>query len=622
SPDPSRAPSPLPFLYSGGPSSTNSDSDSESSAPVLSRRRRAWPRERPPRWWSIADSSSKRRRSTNWFIRHARWASRLIFRLPCCPRHPFTILLTFVIFSAFAVALTFTIIYILNPDKEALPWRAYCAVPVSSFDPPPLDAPVTSPDIFSVDASAPYPSFPPADFDSLSPAGVFLGVFSIDSSVERRMLIRNTWASHQRSRGGAGAGDDGHGTSRTIVRFVLGQPRKTWERRIMLEMEQYGDIVILPMSENMNGGKSNVFFTWAATMAWVPPVFNASDAAPRYSYSGESSTPPVLAAHDPVYAHEDAASASPHDWVRPDFVVKADDDSFVMLAELEARLRVTLHAPSGVHSSHSPTYATQQQHTLRSQSAVSHSHASNLNNSVLHASPAPDLSPDPLVYWGYLVKQRFMAGELYALSWPLVTYAATDDAVKTQVRGAEDKITAGWMRGHPRADEIRWVNERCWIYDHPKSGTVYSHGFLFPSEAARVRKTIKSYKELTAPDITGPNSGSTAAGATLSTALPIPREWTRSTVTTFGTRYAEPIAGLSTLSSVEALVEGSVMSQLHEGAILTPEMAWRQREGRTTRYEGKRLGGTVVVHFIKKNMWYLETALALLGGDEETALER
>ena len=55
---------------------------------------------------------------------------------------------------------------------------------------------------------------------------------------------------------------------------------------------------------------------------------------------------------------------------------------------------------------------------------------------------------------------------------------------------------------------------------------------------------------------------------------------------------------------------------------MTPDLAWKYREGRRRRYEGKRVGGTVVVHFIKKNMWYLETALALLEGDEETEHER
>lgn len=51
------------------------------------------------------------------------------------------------------------------------------------------------------------------------------------------MLVRSTWASHLRSRNGAGVGDGGLGTSRTIVRFVLGKPRGHYERRIQLEAE-------------------------------------------------------------------------------------------------------------------------------------------------------------------------------------------------------------------------------------------------------------------------------------------------------------------------------------------------------------------------------------------------
>jgi len=54
---------------------------------------------------------------------------------------------------------------------------------------------------------------------------------------------------------------------------------------------------------------------------------------------------------------------------------------------------------------------------------------------------------------------------------------------------------------------------------------------------------------------------------------------------------------------------------------MTPEYAWTHREGRRKRYEGKRVGGTVVVHFIKKNIWYLETALALLEGEEQSEFE-
>jgi len=87
-------------------------------------------------------------------------------------------------------------------------------------------------------------------------------------------------------------------------------------------------------------------------------------------------------------------------------------------------------------------------------------------------------------------------------------------------------------------------------------------------------------------------------------------------------RYTPPLPDLSTRHSVEALVEGSEMSTLHEGSPMTPEHAWVHREGRNTRYGNKRVGGTVVVHFIKKNMLDLETALALLEGEELSEVER
>lgn len=55
---------------------------------------------------------------------------------------------------------------------------------------------------------------------------------------------------------------------------------------------------------------------------------------------------------------------------------------------------------------------------------------------------------------------------------------------------------------------------------------------------------------------------------------------------------------------------------------MTPDYAWMHREGRQKRYEEKRVGGTVVVHFIKKNMWFLETAIALLEGEEYSEFEK
>ncbi|KDR84965.1 hypothetical protein GALMADRAFT_233482 [Galerina marginata CBS 339.88] len=616
-PLPSRSTSPLPQFYPVAQSSSSpSDSDSEEPSSPLLRdhpNRNPWWREHGRRtWWS---GTNRRRQKRGWRITRVskRWLRRLV-RHPFFPSQPITIVLTLILFSIFAISLTLLLIYILNPDKEPLPWRAYCSVPSLAlpFDRP---APPNTPHLYPnyTDGHS-LPPFPHAHLDSLAPAGVFVGVFSIDSAFERRMLMRSTWASHPRSRDGAGAGDEGVGTSRTIVRFVLGQPRKDWERRVKLEMEMYNDIVILPTPENMNGGKSHTFFSWAAINAWVPPVYRPSAIPPpSFSYSNFTSTPPSLAPHDSFLAWQDISSGKSKPWVRPDYVIKVDDDSFIMLAELEARLRLELHS--------NPQQDNARQHTEPSASIPSTISPSNAIPPIGRGLPLDLPNKDPLIYWGYLVTNRlhmFMAGELYALSWSLVDWVSKDPTVKTLTRGAEDKQTAKWMRLHPRASEVRWTSERCWIYDHPRSGTVYSHGFLFPSEVTRVQHAMKaeleSAKQTPVLGAT-PTSAVVGGGAT-------PAAWGHSSVSTFGVRYTPPLPELSMTHSVEALVEGTDMSLLREGSPMTPEYAWTHREGRKARYEGNRVGGTVVVHFIKKNMWYLETALALLEGEERSESEQ
>jgi len=211
-----------------------------------------------------------------------------------------------------------------------------------------------------------------------------------------------------------------------------------------------------------------------------------------------------------------------------------------------------------------------------------------------------------------------MAGELYALSWSLVDWVSREPVIKGLVRGAEDKQTAKWMRLHPHAADVRWVAERCWIYDHPRSGTVYSHGFLFPSEAARAGEGVRAFfdrepEPITPPTMSAQNLNDRNWGA--------PVEWAQSSVSTFGTRYSLPLPNLTIPQSIEALVEGSDMSELHEGSVWSAEDAWELREGRKKRYNGQRLGGTIVVHFVKKHMWFFETVLALLEGEDETEYE-
>jgi hypothetical protein len=103
---------------------------------------------------------------------------------------------------------------------------------------------------------------------------------------------------------------------------------------------------------------------------------------------------------------------------------------------------------------------------------------------------------------------------------------------------------------------------------------------------------------------------------------PTPSLWAYSSVSTWGVRYSPPLPDMKLSHSVEALVEGSEMSTIREGSAMTPEYAWIHREGRLKQYEGKRVGGTIVVHFIKKNLWFLETALALLEGEDYSESEK
>ncbi|KZT30563.1 glycosyltransferase family 31 protein [Neolentinus lepideus HHB14362 ss-1] len=622
-PLPSRSASPLPhFLASGSSSACTSDSESEpyeSASPLLGTPRGPWWREDRRRWWMFGTPTRRRRRRGFSWWRRLKRGIRKIVQHPLFPSQPITIILTLLLLTILGIFITLLLIHILNPDKEPLPWRVYCSTP-SPYNSERISLVNSGVHIVPPVNEISYqpPSFPPDNLDLLPPAGILIGVFSLDSSFERRMLVRSTWASHPRSREGALDGDGGNGTSRTIVRFILGQPSGHLERRIRLEMETYNDIIILPISENMNSGKTYAFFTWASNYAYVPPYyFNTSVPPPNFSYSNFTSSPSPLAKHDPLLARQDSVLKRPKPWVRPDFVVKTDDDSFVMLAELEARLRVELYnrPPPANNSTSTKLHAPRADVSVTSQSSLP-----SPPGIVPPADPALT-SNDPMVYWGYLVKHRFMAGELYALSWTLVDWVARDPVVRTMTSGAEDKQTAKWMEKHPRANAVRWRSEHCWIYDHPRAGTVYSHGFLFPSEATRVKESIQGLFRGDEHMIDYFNNVSDSSSTQWFVDQPTPAQWAHSSVSTFNVRYTPPVPDLTVLQSVEALVEGSDMSSLREGSPMTPEFAWTHREGRRRRYENKRVGGTVVVHFVKKHVWWLETAYALLEGPEKSEAE-
>jgi hypothetical protein len=138
-----------------------------------------------------------------------------------------------------------------------------------------------------------------------------------------------------------------------------------------------------------------------------------------------------------------------------------------------------------------------------------------------------------------LVKEMFMAGECYALSADLVDYVARYPTILGHVNGAEDKQVAKWMRLHPNATAINWVTERCWIYDHPKAGTTYSHGFLFPDEVERVK--LEGKRGMTQEE-------KTRRGGEYAQSYSSVRKWKQ--------EYEVPVKSMTMEEEVEALVEG------------------------------------------------------------------
>ncbi|GAA5863790.1 hypothetical protein JCM1840_005767 [Sporobolomyces johnsonii] len=416
------------------------------TSPVLGRK------QRKPGWWARRAESRRKNTVTSPFSPSApllgspalskprRERSCLstfgsaLLRQPWVPTQPLTILFAILLFLCFAATLTTFLVNVLSSDREPLPWRRYCQE---------------------------QRPFPHELADSLKPVNVFVGVFSVDAAADRRNAIRLSYAQHSKPVDPR-TGRPAHNVQ---LKFILGRPRAKWSKRIALEMEMFNDLVVLDVEENMNKGKTFQYFTWANENATVPVY---------YARRGEG--------------EDGGARTVGVGFQKADYVVKADDDAFIVLSELERHLRIT---------------------------------------------------PRENTYWGYLVRNRFMAGEVYALSSDLVSYLASYPRPKSWTIGKEDQRVAKWMRNHPNASSIHWITERCQIYDHPKAGTTYSRGFTFPDHVEQVR--LEGRRGITEDE-------RIRRGGEL---------WqSYSTVSTWKKPYAVPAHELSVEEQVEALVEG------------------------------------------------------------------
>ena len=218
-----------------------------------------------------------------------------------------------------------------------------------------------------------------------------------------------------------------------------------------------------------------------------------------------------------------------------------------------------------------------------------------------------------------LVKNKFMGGQCYGLSLDLAQYIASSRPIRHFTRGKEDKLVSRWMHMHPQREDIVWVSEKRGIYDHPKARTVYSHGFLYPSEIANIQHEQSSGLDRDTLAIRG---GEYADAY--------------SSVSKFGMAFRDLAGATTAEEKVESLVEGSPLSLLRDyprGPPTLPEAAWKgtnkdkvdklfeSRPSRAQRFMGDAAerGGTVVVHYIKKREWFIETMVALLGTSEAQA---
>lgn len=530
----------LPYAHR----SSSADSDEAADEFDFNARSELWP-------------SSRRARAQGRARAALQHTARLVRQAPkFARRHPLRAFTYLFFFLCFVAAVARTIKYILDPDKERMPWRHDCVE---------------------------QPWFDNAEADKLAPVDVYVGVMTIDSHAARRQVIRDTYAAHTLPR----HPETGRPLGNVQVKFILGRLRKKYAHQVAMEMELYNDIVVLDIPETGSSFKTLHYFRWAA----------------------ENATVPVL------YGERDADGTLPVHWKHADYVLKADEDTFIMLDELERRLRV---------------------------------------------------QPRTMLYWGYNVRGGFMSGELYALSHDLVRYVATSPDVASSRYGKEDTRMAHWMNLHPQQSKIHWASEHCWIYDHPRVGTPYAHGYLFPSHVQEIK--LEAEIGLTSEELARRGGVRNAPAYSTTSRWRVP--------------YRPPRPNLSAEEQIEALVEGggrwkgswyrspqdvdtpqprareqillgvqdsrlgeafresvpNVRSavQLDAASGLTTypyrgepsvpvpgqlpaptgfDHADAERNLYHERYLGGRYGGTVVVHYVKHDDWFLETAMALIGRD-------
>ncbi|XP_006655565.1 beta-1,3-galactosyltransferase pvg3-like [Oryza brachyantha] len=233
---------------------------------------------------------------------------------------------------------------------------------------------------------------------------VLVGIQTLPGKYERRNLLRTVYSLQAREQPSLAGSVD--------VRFVFCNVTSPVDAVLVaLEIIRHGDIIVLDCAENMDGGKTYTFFSTVAR------AFNGTG-APRY-----------------------------------DYVMKADDDTYLRLPALVASLRGAAREDAYY--------------------------------GLVMPCDRDNFYPFP----------PFMSGMGYALSWDLVQWVATAEESRRDRVGPEDMWTGRWLNLAGRAKNRYDNAPRMYNYRGGSPPSCFRHDFIPDTIAVHMLKDAARWAE-------------------------------------------------------------------------------------------------------------------------------
>ncbi|CAL5096138.1 unnamed protein product [Urochloa decumbens] len=313
---------------------------------------------------------------------------------PLSGRHLLLILL-----AAGFLALT---VFVVHPNEfriQAFFSGSSCARRNTNTDAKPsISAPLSH-------AAAPAPAAPGDD------VRILIGIQTLPSKRERRYLLRTVYSLQLREHPSL--------AGRVDVRFVFCNVTSPDDAVfVALEIMLHGDIIVLDCAENMDNGKTYTFFSTVAR------AFSSGSGA--------------------------GATTRPS---RYDYVMKADDDTYLRLPALAA--------------------------SLRGASRVDAYYGLQMPCDRENFYPFPP----------------FMSGMGYALSWDLVAWVASSDLARREQDGPEDMWTGRWLNVAGKARNRYDNAPRMYNYKGSSPDSCFRHGFVPDTIAVHMLKDDARWAE-------------------------------------------------------------------------------------------------------------------------------